>query len=200
MTETHSALAASKAELRKQALARRKAVSADVREAFAGRLALEGVKLARRAIVKNVSAYWPIGSEADPRLLLAALDYHQFSALLPVTQARGESLIFRRWREGQLLIDGPMGLKEPSRHLPEAVPQMLFVPLAAFDRRGFRIGYGAGHYDVTLARLRARGPAPAIGVAFACQEIPRVPEEDHDQPLDFVLTENELIDCALAWT
>ncbi|MBM3608532.1 MAG: 5-formyltetrahydrofolate cyclo-ligase [Alphaproteobacteria bacterium] len=189
-----------KAALRKQALARRKAVSQEAREAFAGRLAIEGVKLARRAIVKNVSAYWAIGLEADPRLLMAALDYHQFSALLPVTQPQGEPLIFRRWREGQRLIEGPMGLMEPSRYLPEAVPQMLFVPLAAFDRRGFRIGYGAGHYDVTLAHLRARGPAPAIGIAFACQEIPRVPEEVHDQPLDFVLTENELIDCSLAWT
>lgn len=189
-----------KAEWRKAALARRKVIGEREREAFAGRLAIEGVKLARRAMVRNVSAYWPIGSEADPRLLLAALDYHQFVSLLPVTQARGAPLVFRRWREGQRLVEGPMGLLEPSRYLPEGSPQMLFVPLAAFDRRGFRIGYGAGHYDVTLAALRARGPVPAIGIAFACQEIERVPEEPHDQPLDFVLTENALIDCSLAWT
>ena len=123
-----------------------------------------------------------------------------FVTLLPVTQGRGVPLVFRRWREGQMLVDGPMGLLEPSARLPEMVPDFTFVPLACFDRRGYRIGYGAGHYDATLAALRMSHPGPAVGIAFACQEIGRVPEEDHDQPLDFVLTEKELIDCSLAWT
>lgn len=188
-----------KAEIRKTALARRKAVVDSVREAFAERLAIEGVAIARRAIARNVAAYWPIGSEADPRMLLSALDYHQFATLLPVTQGRGIPLIFRCWREGQLLVDGPMGLREPSGRLPEHVPDLTFVPLAAFDRRGYRIGYGAGHYDATLAALRMSHPGPAIGIAFACQEVPRVPEEEHDQPLDFIITENEIVDCSLAW-
>ena len=133
-------------------------------------------------------------------MLIAALDYHQFTTLLPVTQERGIPLIFRRWREGQMLVDGPMGLREPSARLPEGVPDLTFVPFAAFDRRGFRIGYGAGHYDATLASLRMSHAGPAIGIGYACQEVERVPEEDHDQPLDFVLTEKELIDCSLAWT
>ena len=190
----------SKADWRKDALARRMAVAPEIRAAFAEKLAIEGVKLARRAIVRNVAAFFPIGSEPDTRMLLAALDYHQFTTLLPVTQEKGLPLIFRRWREGQLLLEGPMGLREPSARLPEGVPDLTFVPLAAFDRRGFRIGYGGGHYDATLAALRMSGTGPAIGIAFACQEIGRVPEEDHDQPLDFVLTESELIDCSLAWT
>lgn len=189
-----------KAELRRAVLARRKAVHEREREAFSERLAVEGVQIARRAFVSRVSAYWPIGSEADTRMLMAALDYHEFQTLLPVTGPRGRPLTFRRWKQGQPMVEGPMGLFEPSPRLPEGVPQLLFVPLAAFDRRGFRIGYGAGHYDVTLAHLRARGPAPAIGIAFACQEIDRVPEEDHDQPLDLILTEKELIDCSQAWT
>lgn len=190
----------SKAELRKAALARRRAVPQDQRDAFAGRLALEGVNIARRAIVKNVAAYLPVGAEADTSLLLAALDYHQFITLLPVTQALRTPLVFRRWREGQMLVEGPMRLREPSARLPEAVPDLTYVPLAAFDRRGYRIGYGAGHYDATLAWLRKTHPGPAIGIAYACQEIERVPEEPHDQPLDFVLTEHELIDCSLEWT
>ncbi len=188
-----------KSELRKAALARRKAVPADVRQAFAERLAIEGVKIARRAIVKNVAVFLPIGSEPDTRLLLAALDYHQFNTLLPVTQEPGVPLVFRRWREGQLLIEGPMGLREPSVRLPESVPDLTFVPLAAFDRRGYRIGYGGGHYDATLAALRMSHPGPAIGIAFSVQEIERVPEEGHDQPLDFVFTETAMIDCSLAW-
>ena len=190
----------SKSELRKAALARRKAVMPPERAAFAERLAIEGVQIARRAMAKNVAVFWPIGSEPDTRLLLAALDYHQFTTLLPVTQEPGAPLIFRRWREGQLLLEGPIGLSEPSARLPEGVPDLTFVPLAAFDRRGFRIGYGGGHYDATLAALRSARPGPAIGIAYACQEIEQVPQEDHDQPLDFELTEKELIDCALAWT
>ena len=190
----------SKAELRKEALARRKLISPEIREAFAEKLAIEGVALARKALVRNVAVFLPIGSEPDTRMLLAALDYHQFVTLLPVTQGRGVPLVFRRWREGQMLVDGPMGLLEPSARLPEMVPDFTFVPLACFDRRGYRIGYGAGHYDATLAALRMSQPGPAVGIAFACQEIGRVPEEDHDQPLDFVLTEKGLIDCSLAWT
>ena len=164
-------MALTKSELRKAALTCRKEITPEIREAFAERLAIAGVQIARRAIVRNVAAYWPIGSEADTRLLLAALDYHQFATLLPVTQARGVPLVFRRWREGQPMLEGPMGLREPSARLPQAVPDLTFVPLAAFDRRGFRIGYGAGHYDATLAALRASHPGPAIGIAFACQEI-----------------------------
>ena len=99
-----------------------------------------------------------------------------------------------------MLVEGPMGLQEPSARLPEIVPDFLFVPLACFDRRGYRIGYGAGHYDATLAALRMTHPCPAVGIAFACQEIDRVPEEPHDQPLDLILTETELVDCSLAWS
>jgi len=189
-----------KAELRKQALARRKAVPAEIRQSFAEALAIEAVVLARKAMVRTVAGFLPIGSEPDTRMMLAALDYHQFVTLLPVTQDRGVPLVFRRWREGQVLVEGPMGLLEPSARLPEMVPDFTFVPLSAFDRRGFRIGYGAGHYDATLAALRMSHPGPAVGIAFACQEIERVPEEDHDQPLDFILTEKGLIDCSLAWT
>jgi len=189
-----------KSGLRTQAIGRRGKVGERAREAFAARIAVEGVQIARRACARTVAAFWPIGAEADTRALVAALAYHQFITCLPVTPARGNPLVFRRWRPGQPMVEGPMGLFEPAPSAPPARPDVVFAPLAAFDRRGFRIGYGAGYYDITLARLRAEGLGPAVGIAFACQEIPRVPEEAHDQPLDYILTETELIDCSLAWT
>lgn len=189
-----------KTALRKAALASRAAISEQDREAFAARIAVEGVQIARRAFVQTIAAYWPIGSEADTRALVHALEYHQFHTCLPVTpQEKAVPLTFRRWKHGMPMVEGPLGTFEPPPHTPEAIPDFVFVPLAAFDRRGYRIGYGGGYYDATLAKLRAQHPGPAVGIAFACQEIAAVPEEDHDQPLDLILTEKELIDCSLAW-
>ena len=90
-----------------------------------------------------------------------------------------------------------MRIPEPAAHLPACHPDVLFIPLAAFDRRGYRIGYGAGHYDRALASLKAKKPVLAIGIAYATQEVPEVPAEPHDQRLDFVLTEREAISCRL---
>ncbi|MFN3891648.1 MAG: 5-formyltetrahydrofolate cyclo-ligase [Beijerinckiaceae bacterium] len=191
--------ATEKARIRRSALERRASVDEPTREAFAERIALEGTAIARRALVRSVAAFWPIGTEPDTLMLLAALDYHDFVAALPCTGALGQPLTFRRWREGDPLVEGPMRIPEPSPRLPLVEPELLFVPAAAFDRRGFRAGYGGGFYDITLAALRSRRLIPTVGVAYACQEVDRIPEEDHDQPLDFILTENELIDCSLAW-
>jgi 5-formyltetrahydrofolate cyclo-ligase len=100
----------------------------------------------------------------------------------------------RAWRFGEPLVSGQWGLREPAADVPEVLPDILLVPLAAFDRAGQRIGYGAGYYDMTIARLRARKPVIAIGVAFAIQEVPRVPADERDARLDLVLTESEAID------
>ena len=83
---------------------------------------------------------------------------------------------------------GSMGIPRPTRDAPEVSPSVLLVPLAAFDARGFRVGYGGGFYDRTLAKLRASGPVTAVGVAFAEQKVERVPNEPHDEPLDWLLT------------
>ncbi len=191
--------ASDKPFLRRASLARRADVPEAAREAFAQRLALEGVGFARRAFARTVALFWPVGTEPDMLLLAQACDYHEIVVALPCAGAPGSPLVFRRWRRGQPLVEGAMRIPEPAPSLPEAQPDLLFVPLAAFDRRGYRLGYGGGYYDATLARIRAARPAPAVGVGFSCQEIDRVPEEDHDQPLDFILTENELIDCSRAW-
>ena len=103
--------------------------------------------------------------------------------------------MFRAWRPGGSLTRGAMNIPEPLLQAPEVDPDLLFVPLAAFDRRGHRIGFGAGHYDRTLAKLRAMGSIRAVGAAFSVSEIPAAPTEPHDEPLDFILTERELIDC-----
>jgi 5-formyltetrahydrofolate cyclo-ligase len=88
-----------------------------------------------------------------------------------------------------------MNIPEPAPEAGDVEPDMLFIPLSAFDRRGHRIGYGAGHYDRTLAGLRARGPILAVGVAYSVCEVEAVPNEPHDQRLDYILTESELIDA-----
>jgi 5-formyltetrahydrofolate cyclo-ligase len=102
-------------------------------------------------------------------------------------------LVFRQWKPGDPLVAGKMDIPEPRASAPVLDPDLLFVPLAAFDRAGQRIGYGAGFYDVTLEALRARKPIVAVGVAYAAQEVEAVPREDHDERLDFILTERELI-------
>ena len=107
---------------------------------------------------------------------------------------RGLPLVMRAYRFGDELASGVWGIREPKPEAPEVFPDILLVPLAAFDRTGQRIGYGAGHYDRTIARLRAMKPVTAIGVAFSVQEIGEIPATPFDQKLDLVLTEKETID------
>lgn len=144
-----------------------------------------------------VSGYWPIGDELDPRPLMAALAAAGHRLCLPVVAGRGRPLAFRAWSPGDPLERTGFGLSVPGRDAPTAIPQFLIVPLLAFDRRGYRLGYGAGYYDRTLAALRARTPRPrALGMGFASQEIAEVPALAHDEPLDAVATEAYLIETA----
>jgi 5-formyltetrahydrofolate cyclo-ligase len=108
--------------------------------------------------------------------------------------ARGKSLVFRAWSPGDRLTLGPLGILEPSPAMAELIPDVMLVPCAAFDRLGHRIGYGAGHYDFTLAHLRKVKPITTVGVAFAAQEIKAVPALAHDVALDYVLTEKKAFD------
>ena len=113
---------------------------------------------------------------------------------LPAVMARGKSLAFRAWSLDDRLLLGPLGILEPSPAATEVVPDIMLVPLAAFDRFGHRIGYGAGHYDYTLAHLRKVKAVISIGLAFAAQEIEAVPALAHDERLDYVLTETRMFD------
>jgi len=192
LTETPS-VSESKAHHRALALARRRRLTPEARETFARRLVEEGLKLAGLWRPRVVSAFHPIHGEPNTLPLLAALAEAGFATALPVTVSRSAPLTFRLWKPGEPTVPGELNIPEPAPDAPAVEPDLLFTPLAAFDRRGHRIGFGAGHYDRTLALLRAKGPVHAIGVAFSVSEIDHAPDEPHDQPLDGIITERELI-------
>ncbi|WP_338092745.1 5-formyltetrahydrofolate cyclo-ligase [Allostella humosa] len=145
-----------------------------------------------------VSGYFPIGEEMDPRPLMARLAAAGCTLCLPVTPRRGLPLTFRQWRPGDPLRARPFGLSEPLPEAPAAEPDLLLVPLLAFDAAGRRMGYGGGFYDRTLAGLRARRTVRAIGVAFDGQFCDRVPAGPHDARLDAIVTEAAFYPAAAA--
>jgi 5-formyltetrahydrofolate cyclo-ligase len=186
--------AEAKAGLRTDALARRAAVDPATRAAFAQRLAALGPDLARRLRPRAASAFASFGDEVDTAPICAALRAAGVPVALPVVVARGAPLVFRIWAPGDPVRRGPFGIVEPAEGLPEVAPDLVFAPLAAFDRAGHRIGYGGGYYDRTLAQLRAAGRITAVGVAFAAQEVAAIPAAPHDQKLDMIVTEHETIE------
>ena len=183
----------SKSDLRTAALAAREALSGAERAAAAHAIATRGLPL-EIAPGTIVSGYSPIRSEVDPAPLMRALAARGAQLALPVVLARGKSLSFRAWSPNDRLVLGSLGILEPSPAAAEVMPDIMLVPLAAFDGQGHRIGYGAGHYDFTLAHLRKLKHVIAIGLAFAAQEIVAVPALPHDVALDYVLTETDMLD------
>jgi len=136
-----------------------------------------------------LAGYMPIRTEIDP---LPAMAAHPGPVGVPVILGPGQPLIFRAWHPDTPMIAGPFGALIPETGA-EITPRVLIVPLVAFDRRGFRLGYGGGFYDRTLERLRAQGPVTAIGFAYGAQELPEVPVEPTDQPLDLIVTETGIL-------
>jgi len=182
-----------KEQLRRQAMARRDALPPDARQAAAEAIAARQFPL---AITPGmiVSGFMPLKSEINPLPLMRKLAGQGARLALPVVAGRGRPLIMREWVFGEPLIAGVWGIREPKPEAAEVDPNILLVPLLAFDRAGHRIGYGAGYYDLTLAQLRARKPVIAAGLAFAAQEVPAVPATPRDALLDLVLTEREVLD------
>ena len=184
-------LESAKRKARRQARARR-AVAA--REMDAGdRLAdrLEEAALIRPGAV--VSAFWPLDGEIDTRPLMTRLHEKGCKMALPVMQGPEKPLLFRSWQPGDELRAAAFDTREPSDDEPLREPSVVLVPMLAFDRSGFRLGYGGGFYDRTLAQFRERRDILAIGVAFAGQEVDAVPRGPFDQRLDWVVTEQETI-------
>jgi 5-formyltetrahydrofolate cyclo-ligase len=190
---SHATAALSKADLRASALATRDALSGESRAAAAAAIAARGLPMALPPGAV-VSGYSSIRSEIDPGPLLRKLESCGARLALPCITARGQSLKFRLWHPGERLLSGPLGILEPSPAAAEITPDIVLVPLAAFDRAGHRIGYGAGHYDRTLAQLRKSRSVTAIGLAFASQQVKTVPALQHDVALDYVLTETRIFD------
>jgi 5-formyltetrahydrofolate cyclo-ligase len=182
-----------KTDLRKAAFARRDALPPAERQAAAEVIAARPFpfSIAPGAIVSGFS---PLKTEINPLPLLRKLAQAGAKLALPVVAGRGKPLVMRSYAFGQPLNEGVWGIREPKEDAPEVDPDILIVPLAAFDRRGNRIGYGAGYYDMTIARLRSIKPVVAVGIAYAAQEVPEVPITDRDARLDLVLTERDVID------
>ncbi len=135
-----------------------------------------------------ISGFWPLPGEIDIRPLLEALHARGHTVLLPETPKRGNPLIFRHWYPGAPMIRERFGTLRPEGEV--GVPELLFVPLLAFDRQGRRLGYGGGYYDRTLAALPG---AVAVGCAFAAQELDEVPAGDYDARLAAIATERGII-------
>jgi 5-formyltetrahydrofolate cyclo-ligase len=182
-----------KSALRQAAVARRDALPAAERQRAAETIAARAFPLPITPGVV-VSGFMPLKSEINPLPLLQELAGQGARLALPAIAGRGKPLIMREWQFGAPLDRGQWGIREPTAQAPEVDPDILLVPLLAFDRAGHRIGYGAGYYDMTIAGLRLRKAATAVGIAFAAQEIPAVPATPRDARLDLVLTEREAID------
>jgi len=175
-----------KTELRRRALALRANLNHKAEAAAAVAKSLE--KIFMRAPHKIIAGYHTLGDEMDcgPALAVAAAAGHP--TCLPVA-AQGQALLFRSWRTADPLEKGPFGTSHPVPAAPVIAPDILLVPLLAFDNAGGRLGYGSGYYDRTLRALRSVRQVLAIGLAYDAQEAPSVPTDINDQPLDMVVTE-----------
>ena len=186
-------IAERKTALRASAQARRDALPADARKAAAEAIAARAFPFAM-APGTIVSGFMALKSEINPLPLLQKLAAQGAQLALPAMAGRGQPLIMRAWQFGAPLDRGQWGIREPKPDAPQVDPDILLVPLLAFDRKGFRLGYGAGYYDMTIHRLRGLKPIAAVGIAFAAQEVSEIPKTPRDERLDLVLTEREVID------
>ncbi len=143
-----------------------------------------------------LAGYWPIGDEMDVRPALVALDRIGVILNLPEVVSRERPLRFRAWTPNEALIEGEHGTFQPLATAPLMRPDVVLVPMLAFDRQGYRIGWGGGYYDRTLEMLRKTGTCVAIGVAYATQEVDAVPRGAYDQPLEWIITEREAIEVS----
>lgn len=192
MSEAVSLLEAAKAKLRREMRTRRKAAFLAHPEAGHA-LSARFFAAIELPVGAPISAFWPMGEEIDVKPLMTRAAFAGHAIGLPVMPGKARPLVFRKWRPGDKLADGGFGTSIPSDDKPEIQPSVLIVPLLAFDRAGYRLGYGGGFYDRTLEKLRALGPTLAVGVAFSEQEVPQVPRDNFDQKLDWIVTEKEAI-------
>ena len=186
-----------KSSLRRSASLRRKNLAKDADPCIGTKLIEIFETYFMTTVDETVAGYWPIGNEADVKPLLTKLSRSGYNCLLPVVVAVNEGLIFREWRPEDNLMLSDMGVLEPVAHRQEGEPNILLVPLLAFDMQGNRLGYGGGYYDRTLEKLRTKAKyknkkLEVIGVCYAGQIVESVPHDEFDQPIDWVITEEGL--------
>jgi 5-formyltetrahydrofolate cyclo-ligase len=182
-----------KSVIRKDALIRRDAIPAAERALAAEAIAARAFPFAidRGTIV---SGFMALKTEINPLPLMRKLSQRGARLALPAIAERGKPLTMRAFAFGDELLSGQWGIREPKPEAPEVAPDIMLVPLLAFDRSGHRVGYGAGYYDMTIMKLRSAKPVIAVGIAFAAQEVEQVPVTQRDARLDLVLTERDVID------
>jgi 5-formyltetrahydrofolate cyclo-ligase len=180
---------------RTRALARRADAYARHGAAAGQALARHGLRFLAAAPTAVVSGFSAIRDEIDPALLLHRLAGEGHPLALPVMQGKGRPLLFRAWAPGDAMGAAQWGIAEPLPEKPELEPDVVLVPLLAFDAHGYRLGYGGGFYDRTLAGLRARKPVIAVGIGYDELRIDAVPHLDYDQRLDWVLTPSGPLRC-----
>ncbi|MFO1082623.1 MAG: 5-formyltetrahydrofolate cyclo-ligase [Reyranellaceae bacterium] len=178
-----------KKALRQASIARRAGLDEAARPAAARSLVETFLAERPFALPRLVSGFWPIKDEIDIRPLMAALAGAGCGLALPVVVGKRQPLLFRAWQPDEPLESGVFGTLQPAAGRPEVEPDALLVPLLACDNEGWRLGYGGGFYDRTLAGLRARKPVTAVGVAFDLQRVDAVPHGPDDQRLDWLLTD-----------
>lgn len=181
---------------RTRALARRADAYARHGAAAGARLAQHGLAFLGIAPGVVVSGFSAIRDEIDPKALLERLDGEGYRVALPVMQGKGRPLQFRAWSPGDEMGSGHWDIAEPLPDKPEVYPDVVLVPLLAFDAHGYRLGYGGGFYDRTLERLRARKPVVAVGIGYDELKIDAVPHLDYDERLDWVLTPSGPLRCS----
>ncbi|MFP4360361.1 MAG: 5-formyltetrahydrofolate cyclo-ligase [Alphaproteobacteria bacterium] len=180
-------LARLKRELRRRARAVRAAVPAPLRQAAGARLRVHLTAWLRRRRGAAVAGFWPLGGEVDLKPLLQSWHAQGGTALLPRMQGPGRPLRFLRWTPDTPLEPAAFDVEEPPAGAPEHRPDVVLVPLLAVDAAGYRLGYGGGFYDRTLAAL---GAVDAVGVALDVQRVDAVPRGVHDRPLSHLVTES----------
>jgi 5-formyltetrahydrofolate cyclo-ligase len=158
-------------------------------------LAARGLPVAHNAQNQVVSIFHSFGTEISTFELFDKLAADGWTTALPIVVSKNTPLVFRQWAPGEPLVSGIWGIQIPPETALEVQPDVLLVPLLAFDRSGYRLGYGGGFYDRTLEKLRSVKKITAIGLAYSGQEVDAVLRDEHDQQLDWIMTERETIKC-----
>ncbi len=183
-------LSLDKQQVRKAASAKRTQIHKSLQTSAEKKLAAIGLDFLGPAQGRVVSGFYPYLSEISVLALFEDLFQKGWITSLPVVVKKDSPLEFRQWKVGDETKAGPWGILEPLDTAPVVIPDVLLVPLLAFDKSGYRLGYGGGFYDRTIVKLKAQKPVIVVGVCYSAQEVEKVPTQPHDEKLDWVLTEN----------
>jgi 5-formyltetrahydrofolate cyclo-ligase len=195
MIAPHAAVdAMNKTTLRGQALKARNALGETERSRLSDAVAERAGEILVSLLPDCVALYRPIGSECDTRSIMVKATSTGAEIALPAIIDK-TTIIFRRFMPGDTLVAGGFGTTFPSAQAPTVEPDVIILPVVAFDRAGMRLGYGRGFYDRAIARQREAGRDPKLlGIAFAVQEVTGIPHEPHDVGLDWIVTDKEILD------